>query len=68
MPTIKVSLKDNDYLVHAIAELFIEKKENSILDLIQNLNEDFIPGEEAVLEVEGWKSKPVKFVISQMES
>lgn len=68
MPIIKVSLTDNDYLVHASAELSANKIENPILDLIQHLDEDFITGEEAFLEVEGWKNKPVKFVISPIDS
>jgi hypothetical protein len=68
MPKVKMSLTDNDYLVHASAELSNNKKEHPILDLIQHLDEDFIEGEDAFLEVIGLKNKPVKFVISQIDA
>jgi hypothetical protein len=61
MENIKVSLFDNDHVVHAITE-------GSSLDKIfKKIREEFITGETAYLEVEGLRETPIVFEISPME-
>jgi hypothetical protein len=68
METIKISLVDNDFVVHAKAELSGRDDRNEILDLLQHLNEDFIQGQEAFIEVEGLRNKRTRFAVSQVEA
>lgn len=68
MEKIKISLVDNDFTVHARAELFARNERNEVMDLIQHLNDDFIQGEEAFIEVEGLRNQRTRFVISRIEA
>lgn len=68
METIKISLVDNDFVVHARAELSGKDERNEIRGLLRHLDEDFIQGEGAFLEVEGLKNKRARFVISRVEA
>jgi hypothetical protein len=65
METIKVSLVDNDSTVHALAQLAAL---DEIQGLIRHLNEDFIQGEEAYLEVEGPDNRRTRYAISRIEA
>jgi hypothetical protein len=68
METIKISLVDNDSVIHATAELSGRNDRNEIMDLIQHLNDDFIQGQEAFLEVEGSQSEHIRFAVSRIEA
>ena len=68
MKTIKISLVDNDFVVHAEAKLSGQNDRNELLDLLQHLNEDFIQGQEAFIEVEGLRDKRTRFAVSQVEA
>ena len=61
MENIKVSLLDNDRVVHAKSD------GASLTDLFKRIREEFITGETAYLEVEGLKEKPVVFEITPIE-
>lgn len=61
MENIKVSLFDNDRVVHAKSD------EASLPNLFKRIREEFITGETAYLEVEGLKEKPVVFEITPIE-
>ena len=61
MEKIKVSLFDNDHVMHA-------KSEGSALTkLFEKITEEFITGETAYIEVEGLKKNPVVFEITPIE-
>jgi len=61
MENIKVSLFDNDRVVHAKSE------EASLANLFERIRDEFITGETAYIEVEGLKEKPVVFEITPVE-
>lgn len=65
MKKIKVSLVDSDYVVHAITELPAEDDKNTFANLIQHLDEDFIHGDKAFLEIEGLEKGPIRLEVSQ---
>lgn len=67
MKKVKVSLLDNDYVVHAVTELPAQREENPLLDLIRHLEEDFIHGEKAYLEIEGLEKGLIKLEVSQLD-
>lgn len=68
METIKISLVDNDFVVHAKTELSERNTRDNIIGLIRHLDEDFIQGEAAYLEVDGLRNKRTRFVISRVEA
>lgn len=61
MEKIKVSLFDNDHVVHARTD------ESSLTNLFERIREEFITGETAYIEVEGLKDKPITFEIIPVE-
>ena len=61
---MKISLIDNDYVVRAKTDLSGNEKDNALIRLIQNITEEFVPGETAYLEIEGFKKNPITFEIS----
>ncbi len=68
MQNIKISLVDNDFVVHAKADLVEPDTQNGIMDIIRHLDEDFIQGEGAYLEICGLRKCTRKFVISRVEA
>ena len=68
MKNIKVSLVDNDYVVRAKTDLSGNEENNTIIKFIQHLDEEFVPGETAYLEIEGFKKNPITFEISALGS
>ena len=68
MTKVSISLVDSDYVVHARAEMSSQKKNNSILELIQHLDEDFIQGESAFIEIDGLKKGRLRLMVSQVEA
>ena len=67
MKNIKVSLVDNDYVVRAKMDLSGNEENNALIKFIQHVDEEFMPGETAYLEIEGLKKNPVTFEISKYE-
>ncbi len=67
MTKIKISLVDNDYVVHARAEM-TDLEKSGVLALIQHLDEDFVHGENAFIEIEGLKKGMVKLLVSQVDA
>ena len=63
MKNIKVSLVDKDYVVRSKTDLSNNEKNNALIKFIQNLDEEFVPGETAFLEIEGFKKNPITFEI-----
>lgn len=67
MAKIKISLVDNDYVVRARAEMSDRKKRNTILEVIQHLDQDFIHGENAFIEIDGLKKDRIRLMVSQVD-
>lgn len=67
MKKIKVSLVDSDYVVHSVTELPVSEKKDSIIDLIRHIDEDFIHGEKAMLEIDGLEKGSIRLEISQLD-
>jgi hypothetical protein len=65
MKNIKVSLVDNDYVVRVKTDLSDNDKDNTLIKFIQHINEEFVPGETAYLEIEGFEENPITFEISR---
>ena len=65
MKNIKVSLVDKDYVVRSKTDLSGNEKNNTLIKFIQHLDEEFVPGETAFLEIEGFKKNPITFEISR---
>ena len=61
MENIKVSLFDNDRVIHA------KNDGSSLTNLFEKIREEFISGETAYLEVEGLRENPVVFEITPVE-
>ena len=68
MQNIKISLVDNDFVVHAKADLTESKDRKGILDLIRHLDEDFTQGEGAYLEIDGLRNCRSRFLVSRVEA
>ena len=70
MQNIKISLVDSDFVVHANAEVAKPENKKGILNLFQRLDEDFIQGEGAYLEIDGLGDgdSRSKFIISRVEA
>ena len=64
MKEIKVSLRDGDYVVRAEKELSTAGENDTLLELIQHVDEEFVAGETAYLEIEGLKENPITLEIS----
>ena len=64
MKKVRISLVDNDFTLRAKAELPEDEKNAALIKLIQCIEEEFVPGEPAHLEIEGLKEKPIIFEIS----
>lgn len=68
MENIKVSLFDNDRVVHAITDISAgEMNGLSLKNFFEKIKAEFITGETAYLEVEGLRETPVIFEISPVE-
>lgn len=65
MKNIKVSLVDNDYVIRSKTDLFTNEKNDTLLKLIRDVEEEFVPGETAYLEIEGLKKNPITLEISR---
>ena len=68
MMNLKIALIDNDYVVRAKTDFFVNEKNDTLIKFIQHVNEGFVPGETAYLEIEGFKKNPITFEISQLDS
>lgn len=68
MAKINISLVDNDYVVHARAQMSDRNEENNLLELIQHLDEDFIDGENAFIEIDGLKKGRMRLVVSRLDA
>ena len=68
MKTIKISLVDSDFVVHAKADLAESKERDGIMDIIRHLDEDFIQGEGAYLEIDGLGNSRSRFHVSRVEA
>jgi hypothetical protein len=68
MKNIKVSLVDNDYMVHTRTNFFVNEKTDAFMKFIQEITDGFVPGETAHLEIEGVENGPVTFAISRREN
>jgi len=64
MKKVRISLVDNDFELHALAELSEKEGYNGLIKLLKCFDEDFVPGEEAHLEIEGLKEYPIRLEIS----
>ena len=65
MKNIKISLLDNDYVVRAKTDLSEKENNSTLLKFLRHMNEEFVPGETAYLEVDGFERNPVTFEISR---
>lgn len=66
MRHIKLSLIDNDQSVQAMTDLNFNKKEDKKFSrFIEQLKEELVTGQTAVLEIDGLSSKPVIFSITE---
>ena len=66
MKNIKIKVVDNDYVVRANTDLHVADENDPLMDLLQHLNEGFVPGETAYLEIEGFEKSPITFEISNL--
>jgi len=64
MMDIKVSLRDNDYVIRAEKNLLTDRENDTLLKFIRYMDEEFVAGETAYLEIEGLKSNPITLEIS----
>ena len=64
MAGIKISLRDNDYVVRAEKDLLTGGEDDTLLKFIQQVDEEFVAGETAYLEIEGLKGNPITLEIS----
>lgn len=67
MQNVKISLVDSDFVVRAKADLVEPENKSGIMDLIRHLGEDFIQGEDAYLEIDGFGNSRNKYIISRVE-
>ena len=64
MKNVRISLIDNDFVLRAKAELPENEELAALIKLLQCFDEEFVPGEEAHLEIEGLKEYPITLEIS----
>ena len=64
MTKVKISLVDNDFVIRAKAELPENEEYAALIKLLQCVDEEFVPGEAAHLEIEGLKEYPITLEIS----
>jgi len=64
MAGIKISLRDKDYVVRAEKDLLTGGEDDTLLKFIQHVDEEFVAGETAYLEIEGLKGNPITLEIS----
>ena len=67
MKNLKLSLIDNDFVVHAKADLKGAKGNGSFKRFLHEIEEELVTGKTAYLEVEGLHKNPVTFAISPVE-
>jgi len=65
MKKLKISLKDNDYVVRAATELGAGRKSNGFGKFFKDINRELIAGETAHLEIETPETGVVTFEISR---
>jgi hypothetical protein len=66
MKSIKIKVVDTDYVVRAKTDLSLDERSDSLLHLLKHLNEGFIPGETAYLEIEGFEKSPITLEVSNL--
>ena len=66
MKNIKIKVVDTDYVVRARTDLSFNEKNDSLLHLLRHLNEGFVPGETAYLEIEGFDKNPITLEVSNL--
>ena len=64
MKKVRISLVDNDFVCRAKADLTENENNAALIKLIQCVYEEFVPGEEVHLEIEGIKENPITLEIS----
>jgi len=62
---IKISLRDSDYVVRAETDVSTDEENDTLFQLIQHVDEEFVAGETAYLEIEGFKKNPITLEISR---
>ena len=67
MSTIKISLKDNDYVVQATTNMkFDDQQDRQFSNFINRIKEELAVGQTETLEIEGL-DKPVRFEITELK-
>jgi hypothetical protein len=67
MKSIKISLVDNDYVVRAKTEVVAKENTAWFENFINELKEGLVPGETALLEIEGLENECLNFEICTSE-
>ena len=67
MKNLKLSLIDNDFVIHAKADLRGTKGNGSFKKFLHEIEAELVTGKTAYLEVEGLHKNPVTFAISPVE-
>jgi hypothetical protein len=65
MKRLKISLKDNDYVVRASTEIGSGRKNNGFGKFLKDINRELIAGETAHLEIESPETGHMTFEISR---
>ena len=67
MEHIKISLVDNDYVVHAKTDIEVNGHNDPVKKFLRQIREELIPGQTAHLEIEGPEKEMSTYEISVVD-